>query len=40
MTMRNYYMGGVLSELWLSRAAVAGGVALLAAMIAFGSFIL
>ena len=28
-------MGGVLNELWLSRVAVAGGAALLAAMMAF-----
>jgi ech hydrogenase subunit A len=40
LTMRNYYMGGVLNEVWLARAAVAGGVTLLAAMMAFGSFIL
>jgi ech hydrogenase subunit A len=40
MTMHNYYMGGVLNEVWLARAAVAGGVTLLAAMMAFGSFIL
>jgi hypothetical protein len=33
-------MGGVLNEAWLTRAAVAGGVVLLAAMIAFGSLIL
>jgi hypothetical protein len=33
--MHNYYMGGVLNEVWLSRAAVAGGAALLAVMLAF-----
>jgi ech hydrogenase subunit A len=33
MTLRNYYMGGVLNETWLSRAAVAGGVILLAVML-------
>jgi hypothetical protein len=32
MAMHNYYLGGVLSEVWLSRAAVAGGVVLLAVM--------
>ena len=32
VAMHNYYMGGVLNEVWLARAAVAGGAALLAAM--------
>jgi ech hydrogenase subunit A len=35
VTLQNYYMGGVLNEVWLSRIAVAGGAALLAVMIAF-----
>jgi hypothetical protein len=33
--MQNYYLGGVLNEIWLSRIAVAGGAALLAVMITF-----
>jgi ech hydrogenase subunit A len=40
LTMHNYYMAGVLNEAWLARAAVTGGVLLLAAMIAFGSLLL
>ncbi len=32
VTMNNYYMGGVLNEVWLSRLAVGGGAALLALM--------
>jgi len=35
VTMQNYYLGGVLNEIWLSRIAVAGGAALLAVMITF-----
>jgi ech hydrogenase subunit A len=35
MTMHNYYMGGLLNEVWLSRFAVAGGAVLLAVMLAF-----
>jgi len=35
VTLQNYYMGGVLNEAWLSAAAVAGGSALLAMMMAF-----
>lgn len=35
VTMQNYYMGGVLNEVWLSRVAVAGGAVLLAVMIVF-----
>ena len=37
MTMHNYYMGGVLNEVWLSRVAVAGGAVLLAVMMAFAT---
>jgi hypothetical protein len=35
LAMHNYYMGGMLNEVWLSRTAVAGGAALLAVMLAF-----
>jgi len=35
VTLHNYYMSDVLNEVWLSRIAVAGGAALLAAMMAF-----
>jgi hypothetical protein len=31
--MRNYYLGGVLNEMWLTRVAVAGSAGLLAVMI-------
>jgi ech hydrogenase subunit A len=40
MAMHNYYMAGVLNEAWLTRAAVAGGVLLLAAMMAFAFLML
>ena len=33
VTLHNYYMGSMLNEIWLSRAAVAGGSVLLAVMI-------
>jgi ech hydrogenase subunit A len=35
VTLHNYYMAGVLNEVWLSRAAVAGGALLLAVMLLF-----
>jgi ech hydrogenase subunit A len=35
VTLHNYYMAGVLNEVWLSRVAVAGGVVLLAEMMMF-----
>jgi ech hydrogenase subunit A len=35
VTLHNYYMGSMLNEVWLSRVAVAGGVMLLAVMMAF-----
>lgn len=35
VTMHNYYMGGILNEVWLSRVAMAGGAALLAVMLVF-----
>jgi hypothetical protein len=34
VTMSNYYMSGVLNEVWLTRVAVAGGASLLAVMLA------
>jgi len=37
MTMHNYYMGGVLNEVWLSRVAVAGGAVMLALMLIFAT---
>jgi ech hydrogenase subunit A len=40
MAMHNYYMAGVLNEVWLARAAVAGGAVLLAVMIAYAILIL
>jgi hypothetical protein len=33
VVMRNYYLGGVLNEMWLTRVAVAGSAVLLAVMI-------
>ena len=35
MAMQNYYLGGVVSELWLTRVAVGGGALLLLAMMLF-----
>ena len=35
VSLHNYYLGGVLNEVWLSRAAVAGGSVLLAVMLCF-----